>query len=243
MTGEPPLPNGYELPVEVNGWVHAPDSNLNAYVWNSADDTAQLRVSGFGGRIMVRIYDARVEGFARSRQLYTVGYDNTDEYFDPPEPTPQASPAVVNAIEIAARWMGQHPNWNHPDIPTEAFDPPAGFSLAQYHLEEREHIIYYEQDTQRSALEMCGQGAGTAPSLTTRKYICIESWRGSGNTTISLAPWVNAHDHEKHEIVDPPEGCGLDIALKLTRDWIQDQSDTSQEQPATGQTDISAWVN
>ncbi len=98
------------------------------------------------------------------------------------------------------------------------FDPSVGFVLDRYYLEEREHIVCYRKEGTESEIEMSGRRLDTELSLETRKYLYGEAWRGSGNSTVSLAPWLRAHDHERHEVVAPPEECGLAIALKLARE-------------------------
>jgi hypothetical protein len=44
-------------------------------------------------------------------------------------------------------------------------------------------------------------------------YLYVEACRGSGNATVVLAPWLRAHDDEKHAVLEPPAECGLDVAL------------------------------
>lgn len=138
--------------------------------------------------------------------------------------------------------MEQHDpeTWGHPYVDEAVFDAPPGFEVAEYYVENRESIIYYEQPG--DALEMAGRGNDTEPSLNTRKYLYIRTWRGSGNSTIALAPWEGAHDHQMHEVVDPPEECGLEVAIKLAREWVAEQRGEPPAINTTGQTDIERFV-
>ena len=64
-----------------------------------------------------------------------------------------------------------------------------------------------------------GHVLDSAASLETRAYLVVAAWRGSGNATVALAPWLRAHDEEMHEVVEPPAECGLAIAVKLAREY------------------------
>jgi hypothetical protein len=241
MTAKPPLPNDYDLPVEVNGWVHDPDSKKNGHTWYAPDETAAVGVFGFGGTITVKVLDERVSGFARSKRVFETEYEHDKDYYEPAD-TDAPTPAVVDGVEAAVRWMEVNDtDWKHPAVEEAVFDPPVGFVLDRYYLEEREHIVCYRQEGTESEVEMSGRRLDTEPSLETRKYLYVEAWRGSGNSTVSLAPWLRAHDEEKHEVVEPPEECGLAVALKLAREWVCEQTGETRESPAAGQSDLGAW--
>ena len=47
MVNKPPLPKGFDPPAEVNGWVHAPQSNKNGHIWTGK--SAQRSVDVFSG--------------------------------------------------------------------------------------------------------------------------------------------------------------------------------------------------
>ena len=241
MTAKPPLPDDYKLPDEVNGWVHDPDSGKNGHTWYAPDRSATVGVFGFGGTMTVKASDERVSGFARTKRVYETEYEHTKDYIEPADPE-APTPAVVECIEAAVRWMGRtDTDWQHPAVEELAFDAPTGFVLDTYYLEEREHIICYRQDGTESEIEMSGRRLETEPSLDTRKYLYVEAWRGSGNATIALAPWLRAHDHEKHEVVDPPEECGVDVALLLAREYIAEQVGGDAAVTA-GQAPLDAFV-
>lgn len=242
MSAKPPLPDGYTFPQEVNGWVHDPESNKNGHMWTAPDETAAVGVFGFAGTVYVKALDERVTGFGRSKRVFETEYQHDKDYFQPADPD-ASLPAVVEGVEAAVRWMESNdPAWTHPAVEPAAFDPPVGFCLDRYYLEARQHILCYRQADAESAVNMAGgRNPDTDPSLETRAYLYVEVWRGSGNSTISLAPWLRAHDHEKYEVVDPPEECGLAVALKLAREWVREQTGATRESLAIGQSDLGAW--
>lgn len=241
MTAKPPLPDDYELPDEVNGWAHDPDSGKNGHTWYAPDDSAAVGVFGFGGTITVKVLDERVSGFARSKRVFETEYEHEKDYYEPAD-SDAPTPAVVEGIEAAIRWMDVNgTGWTHAAVEEAVFDPPAGFVLDRYYLEERQHIVCYRQEGSEKAVNMAGRPPDTDPSLETRKYLYVETWRGSGNSTVCLAPWLRAHDNEKHDVIEPPEECGLAVALKLAREWVREQTGETRESPAAGQSDLGVW--
>jgi hypothetical protein len=54
---------------------------------------------------------------------------------------------------------------------------------------------------------------------------------------------LRAHDDEKHEVLELPAECGLDLALLLAREWVAEQRDESvdQVQRAAGQSSLEGW--
>lgn len=241
MTAKPSLPDDYELPEEVGDWIHDPDSKKNGHTWYAPDETAAVGVFGFGGTISVKVLDERLSGFARSKRVFETEYEHDKDYYEPAD-SDAPTPAVIKGVEAAVRWMEVNDtDWKHPAVEEAVFDPPVGFVLDRYYLEEREHIVCYRQEDTESEIEMSGRRLDTEPSLETRKYLYVEAWRGSGNSTVSLAPWLRAHDHEKHEVAEPPEECGLAIALKLAREWVCEQRGKTRELPAAGQSGLGVW--
>lgn len=234
MVAKPPLPDDYELPTTVNGWVHDQDSNRNGHVWTGAD--AERSVAVFLGSttsVRVAVFDDRVDGFRNMIepvQDAVPGAESEEE-------------ATVHGIDRAVEWMERHDpdKWDHPHVVEAVFDPPVGFVLDRYYLEEREHVVCYRQEGEESDVSLSGRPPDTEPSLDTRKYLYVEAWRGSGNATISLAPWLRASDGAKHEVVDAPEECGLEVALKLAREWVAEQTGESRDELPAGQSDLGAW--
>ena len=235
MVAKSPLPDGGDLPPAVNGWVHDPDSTRNGHVWTSADVDRSVAVfSHFGTTVSVAVFDDRVDGFAN--RIEPARHDIRDEE--------SQSETVAWGVERAVAWMERHAptEWDHPAIEAAVFDPPAGFVLNRYYLEECEHIVYYRQNNAERAVGMAGgRVLNSAASLETRAYLVVRAWRGSGNTTVALAPWLRAHDEAMEEVVDPPAECGLVIAVKLAREYVRAETGRTRDVPATGQADLGAW--
>lgn len=242
MTAKPTLPYGYELPPAVNGWTHAPESNKNGHIWTGPEGAAAVGVFGSMGEIRVRVLDERVSGFARSKRIFQSEYDHSVDYFERAD-ADAPTPAVVEGVEAAVDWMKRNgPPWTHPDVEPAAFEAPPGFVLDRYYIEERQQIVCYRQQDAESAVSLSGRPPDTEPSLETRKYLYVETWRGSGNATVALAPWLRAHDDEKHEVLEPPAECGLDVALLLAREWVAEQRDESVDHSKTaGQASLEGW--
>lgn len=236
MASKPPLPDTFDLPTEVNGWVHDPESNKNAHVWTGGDAERSVGVfSSVGDRVRVAVFDDRVNGFCNRIQPIVRELDENGE---------TEADGVAWAVERAVEWMDRHApsEWDHPHVEEAVFDPPMGFELDRYYLEQREHIVCYRQCGEPRDVNLTGRPPESDPSLETRPYLYVECWRGSGNATVALAPWLRAHDNEKHEVVETPEECGLAVALKLAREWVRDQTGETRDQPAPGQSDLGAWT-
>lgn len=235
MAHKPPLPDDVDLPDEVNGWRHDADSNRNGHVWRATSAQRSVAIfSGVADTVRVCVFDDRVSGFCNKIQPY-------DREFEDDETKAEAT---AWGVEKAVAWMrlNDPDSWDHPHVDESVFHPPAGFVLDRYYLEQREHILYYRQQGTESEVNMSGRHhSDTEPSLDTRKYLYIRVWRGSGNATVALAPWLRAHEHELHEVVDPPAECGLSVALKLAREWVAQQTGETRDRPAAGQSDLGAF--
>lgn len=209
MPVRPPLPDKYQLPTSVNGWTYDSKSSLNAHTWTAPDQTASVGVFEVTGTVKAAVFDERVSGFARSREIFR---DDT------------GSTPVTEGIEAAINWMETtDPPWRHPAVVETAFDPPEGFHLERYFLEAREATVWYEQTVSEDALTMAGRTVDTDPSLSTREYLRVSAWRGSGNATIALAPWMRADSSVCSIVTDPPDECGLSTAVSLAREWVAKQ--------------------
>ena len=235
MVAKPPLPDRVDLPSEVNGWVHDRESNRNGHVWTGTDADRSVAVfSHFGTTVSVAVFDDRVDGFAN--RIEPVRRDIRDKE--------SQSEAVAWGVERAVAWMERHAptEWEHPAVEAAVFDPPAGFVLDRYYLEEREHIVYYRQANAERAVGMVGgRVLNSEASLETRAYLVVKAWRGSGNATVALAPWLRAHDEEMNEVVEPPAECGIAIVVKLAREYVREETGRTRDVPATGQADLGAW--
>ena len=89
-------------------------------------------------------------------------------------------------------------------------------------------------------------GSTTADGLEvtteTYPYLVVQKWRGSGNATVALAPWDYAHETEMVDVRNPPDGCGLDIALTIARNYAAAVIGDDTDPPAVGQANLTAWT-
>lgn len=247
MVAKPPLPDGYDLPARVNDWVHDPDSNRNGHVWTAADPAVKRSVGVFChlDAARVAVFDDRVDGFCNKvepvrRDLADIGAVDASEARDP-----QAvkADAAAWAVDRAGAWMEWHAaaEWDHPDVTEAVFDAPPGYVLDRYFLESREVIVAYRRDDADSDVYMGQRPPETEPCIETRPYLVVHEWRGSGNASVALAPWLRAHDHQMHDVADLPDECGLEIALKYAREYVREELGGGRDDPAVGQTDLGEW--
>lgn len=234
MVTKPPLPDDYDLPEQVGRWVHAPDSNRNAHVWSAPDVPVSLGVFSFLTEyVAIKVFDDRVDGFENNATVERHPHDERPE-----------AEQVAEMLDHAVTWMNHHDptEWSHPGVVEAVFDPPVGYVLDRYYLEQRRASIYYRREDTESMVGMGQQALSVdTPTPDTHRYLLVQVWRGSGNATVSLAPWLRAHDHELHEVVTTPEECGLDIALKLTREYVTEATGVTRELLAAGQADLNRW--
>lgn len=244
MTTRPPLPDGYSPPKTVNGWTYAPDSNRNGHIWQDPNGPAVVGVFALAGIISIKAIDTRITGLGGSKELFKQEYEFTDNTLTPADPGVPTT-TVQTVIKKAASWMNRTPpgTWRHHVIEDGAFDPPAGYVLDQYYLEERKHIVCYRRKDTPKTVSLSGCPPESDPSVETRNYLYIETWRGSGDTTIALAPWLRAHDNEKHPVIEPPDGCGIAVGIKLAREWVHEQTGRTRDCPAAGQQGLETYSN
>lgn len=225
MSHKPPIPGDKELPERVNGWVHDPEDTRNGHVWVGEDAERSVVVFGSLDRVRVAVYDDRVD----SGEYVNL----TNQTFD--DVATQSTDAVLWGVQKAVGWMEQtHPTeWEHPEVEPAVFEAPPGYELAYYAIGNRAYTVYYRRVNGKDAWEMIGEDLldDSEPSIKTRKYLYIKTWKGSGNSTIALAPWTRGHEHQMKEIVDPPEECGLAKAVRLTYEWVAEQKIKTPLQP------------
>lgn len=56
-----------------------------------------------------------------------------------------------------------------------------------------------------------------------------------------LAPWDYAHDCEMVDVREPPEECGLEIAVTIARNYAADVTGEDPDPSAVGQAYLTAW--
>lgn len=235
MPVRPGLPDAYDLPSVVNGWVYDDEASWNAHVWTAPDAPQSVAVFNHHDEVPVQAIDDRVQGFENRVTVATVeATADGDRSLD-----------IARAIEEAVEWMEATPpsTWTHPDVDEAVFDAPPGYELTHYYLESREVIVYYHRKGGLEGRRLAGIGASDGSEATpeTYPYLVVKVWRGSGNASVALAPWDYAHDSEMVDVRDPPEECGLEIALTIARDYATTATGEERDSLAVGQADLIAW--
>ena len=252
---KPPLPASFDLPVSVNGWDYRPSAPSNGHVWVGGVRPASVSVFSSLGTVRVTVSDDRVSGFASSVELYRDEYAGGDTMLE--RLTVDEAGAVRDGVEYAIEWMGATPpeEWSHPEVTEAVFDPPPGYRLAEYYLEDRQTTVYYLRSGAEGVRRLAGGGAPDEYTPETCPYLYVHIWNGSGTATVALAPWIGAHGPgskypEIEPVVDCPDECGLDVALTCAREWARENvaeespgdRSTSANQPVTGgQAALSAF--
>jgi hypothetical protein len=234
MAVRPPLPDTFSLPSVVNGWLYDDEASWNAHVWTAPNAPQSVAVFDYFDEVAVKVIDDRVQGFQNRVLVATVDAVGNDRSTD-----------VVRAIEKTIDWMEVTPpgTWRHPDVNEAVFDPPPGYELTHYYIESREVIVYYHRKGAHEGRRLASIDSPNDPEVTpeTYPYLVVKTWRGSGNATVALAPWDYAHDTEMVDVRDPPDECGLDIALTIARDYAADATGEDSDPLAIGQTDLTVW--
>jgi len=235
MPVRPTLPDEYELPNRVNGWNYDSTASWNAHVWTAPDAPQSVAVFDHHNELAVLAIDDRIQGFQKRVPVATI---DVTEHGD-------RSQDVPRAVQEAVAWMDATPPgaWTHPDVDDAVFDPPPGYELTHYYLENREVIIYYHRNGAPERQRLAGVGLPDPDEATpeTYPYLVVKAWRGSGNATVALAPWDYAHDSEMVDVRDPPEECGLAVALRIARDYAADATGEEPDPRAVGQANLTTW--
>lgn len=242
IPARPPLPDGFGLPAEVNGWYHDPETGKNAHAWYSADGETAVGVFDSLGRVYACVSDERCDGFERSVEIEEVDIPDGDEH------TEREGELVAEVVERAVEWMEatEPSDWSHPDVEEAVFDAPPGYVLERYYLEQRDVTIYYRREDVETPNPLAGarHPEDIDDDVEPADYPClvVHCWRGSGNATISVAPWVRAHDHAMREILEPPAECGLGVAISMARQWASEnvaEEEDVDEAPQAGQSALA----
>ncbi|WP_066418887.1 hypothetical protein [Halorubrum aethiopicum] len=238
MVSKPPLPDDYELPAGVNGWSHDPESGINAHVWTAADGSAFVGVFCSLGYVRLAIGDARVVGIGRT--VTVEERPATIERLNHEDATAGDRAATAAMCDRALGWMRHHApdGWSHPNVTEAVFIPPAGYDLELYELAERAQTIYYRR---RDAPERSSLFGGDAGSADEYDYLYLHVWNGSGAATVERAPWTRSDASERAVLLDLPDECGLEVALKQTREWAREQHGIEAEGMVPGQSGLDAF--
>ena len=218
----------------MNGWIYDDEASWNAHVWTAPNAPQSVAVFDHFDEVAVKAIDDRVQGFHNRVPVATVAAVEDDRSAD-----------VVRAIEETVDWMEATPpgSWKHPDVNEAVFDPPLGYELTHYYIESREVIVYYHRQGAHKGRRIEDISASDDPEVSpeTYPYLVIKTWRGSGNASVALASWDYAHDTEMVDVHDPPDECGLDIALTMARGYAADVTGEASDPPAVGQADLTRW--
>ncbi|WP_123619581.1 hypothetical protein [Halorubrum sp. CSM-61] len=238
MGSKPPLPDDYELPAGVNGWSHDPESGINGHVWMADDGSAFVGVWCSTSRTRLAIGDARVSGIQRT--VTVEERSATVEGLNHEDATPEDRAATAAMCDRALGWMRHHApgEWSHPRVTEAVFTPPAGYVLELYEIAERDQTIYYRRRGAPERSSLFGGGAGPVGEY---DYLYLHVWDGSGAATVERAPWTRADSSEREPLLTLPDECGLEVALKQTREWARDQHGIEAEGMVPGQSGLDAF--
>lgn len=221
------------FPQQANGWTFDPENSYNGHTWVGDGGRVALLVRCLTNSQYVSVHDERVSGMGGGE--YVLAGPESDW-------EPETRKALYRR---AAEWMRAHPpdEWRHPAVNEAVFDPPAGYALEKYYLSKRETTIYYHREGADEAAQRDDEGELPPPTPETYPYLVIHTWNGSGNSEISLAPWTRAHDHQMETVVEPPDECGIDIAVKAAREYARQEvaDEPAPSTPQVGQADIGRW--
>ena len=218
MVAKPPLPDRVDLPSEVNGWVHDPDSNRNGHVWTARDADRSVAVfSHFGTTISVAVFDDRVDRFAN--RIEPVRRDIREEE--------SQSEAVAWGVKRAVGWMQRH-------APTEwgSFGRrgsrvrPAGRVRPRPLLSRgaRAYRLLPPRECRtrrRDGWWPCPRLDGEPGDAGVSRRQSVARERQCDGRTRPLAP---GPQREMSEVVDPPAECGIAIAVKLAREYVREKT-------------------
>jgi len=239
MPAKPQLPDGFALPETVNEWEHDPESNKNGHAYYPPDRTQSVTVYSHFNEVVAKVSDERADGFCRNETVVERDLPDDGSHADERR-------AVVAVLDEAFDWMRAHApgEWSHPRVNEAVFSPPPGYVLDRYYVEQRDTTVYYRREGAESDVRLGEMEAPDGdPTPETHPYLVVHCWPGSGNTTVSLAPWIGAHDHEMHEVVETPEESGLDVALLKAREYASERVADGEERegPTVGQTALDSW--
>jgi len=235
---EPKFGSACNLPSAIHGWVYDPEDRSNGLVWRSSEHDCAVGIWDSHDAFRLRVLDDRVRGFGRYIDFERVPYEDRDE----------RGAALESAFASAHEWMADtHPSeWTHPGVCEAVFDAPVGYDLEVYYLESSTATVYYRrQDFDGSPPRSIRGDTSVDLSFEDAPYLFVETWRSSGNSTVALAPWPNAHGpSSKHpevrEIAETPAECGLEVAVTVARQVAREHLD-GQQSARVGQQDLGTY--
>ena len=239
---KPELPDGFDLPTRVNGWVHSPEDKSNGHCWRFEQEKRPLamRVYDPPGSCYAAVTDERTSGMDSKQRVSEVKFGSGTDC--------SQLRAIEEVLTDAIDWMDDHNDgeWSHPRIQEAAFQPPAGYELVDYRIDNRTTTVQYHRLGTPEVDRLAGGHFPDDMSADSCPYLEVETWAGSGNSTIVLAPWRRAHDEECKEVADPPEECGFDVALATARELARQHVDSDSDEPLSdpaGQTNLTRFAS
>ncbi|WP_254810658.1 hypothetical protein [Natronosalvus amylolyticus] len=235
---KPRLSDSLEVPQSINGWHYDSEDTSNGHVWRSSEHDCSVGVFDPLTAVCVRVRDDRVRGFGGQVDLERLAYDDEHDRVD----------ALESGFDRAREWMADTPPeaWTHPEVCEAVFDSPQGYELEAYYLGDRESEVYYRrQDFGEEVPRRVKLEGPECLTVENAPYLYLHTWNGSGNATVALAPWTNAHGPKcKHpevrEIVETPDECGLEVAVTIARQWARENGSGTGE--GVGQRDLTQYT-
>jgi len=241
MPAKPRLPDDFDLPTAVNGWIHDPDDRTNGHCWQyeQGERPLAIRVYETLGACYAAVTDERTSGMESKKRIIDLDHADREDL--------SHEEAIETGINATIEWMNNYGEgeWSHPRIHEAAFQPPVGYELASYRINSRTTTVLYHQTNAREIDRLAGGNFPDEMSANSCPYLKVETWAGSRNSTVALAPWKCAHDNEQQEIADPPEECGIEVALTTAREFARTSIDGDDPIPAdpTGQTSLGRFAS
>jgi hypothetical protein len=218
MPHRPELPDHFEIPQTVGQWTYDPESNKNGHVWYGPDRETAVGVFCPVNSVYVMVSDERCIGLERGDRIFE------KEIADVEDRQAEKMRTVESAAEHAVDWMADNDpqDWSCERVHDCVLDAPAGYEVALYEVATRTSTVYYHRI---GTDPECVLGQDTPPENITPEtypYIRVKVYRGSGNAEVALSPWTRAHDDQVAEIREPPEGCGVEVAVSMARQYVRD---------------------
>lgn len=232
-------PDEFEIPTEINEWEHDPEP-YNGEAWFGPDREQSVVAFNHFGSITGCLIDERCSGMENKVRFVDREIKKPDD-LSVEESRTQDRRANARLVKEVVDWMRRHRPGEvaNPRVNEAVFDAPVGYELASYRINQRDTMVVYRRREAEEADRLAGVGEPDCVSPDSFPYLVIETWAGSGNSTVSLSPLKGAHDHEMAEIVETPEGCGIEVAVAMAHQWARENVDeTAGIGPMTGQTDL-----
>ena len=240
MPAKPRLSDGFDLPTAVNGWIHDPNDRTNGHCWHyeRGERPLSMRMYETLGTCYAAVTDDRTSGMESKERIIDLDHGDREDL--------SREEAIETGINAAIEWMETYSEgeWSHPRIHEAAFQPPVGYEIVAYRINSRTTTVHYYQTDAHEVERLARANLPDSMSAESCPYLEVETWVGSGNSTVALAPWKRVHDNERKEIADPPAKCGIEVALTTAREFARTSTDGDDLFPPdpTGQTSLGQFA-